>query len=56
MKALIWHGKSGMRREEVHGWQNELQVALGKIMPETMVARQHSNTSAPGPGSATRHP
>lgn len=39
----------------VSGWQNKLQVALAKIMPETMVARQHAKTAAPGSGAGTRH-
>lgn len=39
----------------VSGWQNKLQVALAKIMPETMVARQHAKTAAPGSGTGTRH-
>lgn len=32
----------------VSGWQNKLQAALARIMPETMVARQHAEMAAPG--------
>lgn len=39
----------------VSGWQNKLQVALAKLMPETMVARQHARAAAPGSGTGTRH-
>lgn len=35
----------------VSGWQNKLQVALARIMPETMVARQHAKAAAPGSGT-----
>jgi short-subunit dehydrogenase len=39
----------------VSGWQNKLQVALAGIMPETMLARQHARSTAPGSGSADRN-
>lgn len=34
----------------VSGWQNELQVALAKLLPETMMAGQHAKQAAPGSG------
>lgn len=44
-KAMM-DGDSGV----VTGWQNKLQVALSKIVPETVMARQHAKETAPGSG------
>ena len=44
-KAMM-DGEAGV----VSGWQNKLQVALAKIMPETVIARQHTKIAAPGSG------
>ena len=44
-KAMM-AGESGV----VSGWQNKLQVALAKILPETMMAEQHAKQAAPGSG------
>lgn len=40
-------GDSGV----VSGWQNKLQVALAKVLPETMMADQHAKQAAPGTGT-----
>ena len=34
----------------VSGWQNKLQVALAKILPESVMAGQHAKQAAPGTG------
>lgn len=39
-------GESGV----VTGWQNKLQVALSKVLPETVMAEQHAKKAAPGSG------
>lgn len=44
-KAMM-AGESGV----VSGWQNKLQVALAKILPETVMAGQHAKQAAPGTG------
>ena len=44
-KAMM-AGDSGV----VSGWQNKLQVALAKILPETVMAGQHAKQAAPGTG------
>ncbi len=44
-KAMM-NGDSGV----ITGWQNKLQVALSKVLPETVVARQHARQAAPGSG------
>lgn len=44
-KAMM-AGESGV----VSGWQNKLQVALSKVLPETMMAGQHAKQAAPGSG------
>ena len=44
-KAMM-AGDSGV----VSGWQNKLQVALAKVLPETMMAEQHAKQAAPGSG------
>lgn len=44
-KAMM-AGDSGV----VSGWQNKLQVALAKVLPETMMADQHAKQAAPGTG------
>ena len=44
-KAMM-AGESGV----VSGWQNKLQVALAKVLPETMMAEQHAKQAAPGSG------
>ncbi|MBL0898762.1 MAG: oxidoreductase, partial [Reyranella sp.] len=47
---------SGFRAESdgengvVTGWQNKLQVALSKVLPETVMAEQHAKKAAPGSG------
>ena len=45
-KAMM-AGESGV----VSGWQNKLQVALAKVLPETMMADQHARQAAPGSGT-----
>ena len=45
-KAMM-AGESGV----VSGWQNKLQVALAKVLPETMMADQHAKQAAPGSGT-----
>jgi len=45
-KAMM-AGDSGV----VSGWQNKLQVALAKVLPETMMADQHAKQAAPGTGT-----
>jgi len=45
-KAMM-AGDSGM----VSGWQNKLQVALAKVLPETMMAGQHARQAEPGSGT-----
>ncbi|MDB5487288.1 MAG: oxidoreductase [Reyranella sp.] len=45
-KAMM-DGESGV----VSGWQNKLQAALARVMPETMLAQQHAKTAAPGTGA-----
>ena len=47
-KAMM-AGESGV----VSGWQNKLQVALAKVLPETMMAGQHAKQTAPGSGVKT---
>jgi len=47
-KAMM-AGESGV----VSGWQNKLQVALAKVLPETMMAGQHAKQAAPGSGMKT---
>jgi short-subunit dehydrogenase len=44
-KAMM-DGDSGV----VSGWQNKLQVALSKVMPESVMAGQHAKQAAPGSG------
>lgn len=44
-KAMM-AGESGV----VSGWQNKLQAALAKILPETVMAGQHARQAAPGTG------
>ncbi len=44
-KAMM-AGDSGV----VSGWQNKLQVALSKVLPETVMAGQHAKQAAPGSG------
>lgn len=44
-KAMM-DGDSGV----VTGWQNKLQVALSKVLPETVMADQHAKKAAPGSG------
>ncbi len=44
-KAMM-DGDSGI----VTGWQNKLQVALSKVLPETVTAGQHAKQAAPGSG------
>ena len=44
-KAMM-DGDSGV----ITGWQNKLQVALSKVLPETVVAEQHAGKAAPGSG------
>jgi short-subunit dehydrogenase len=44
-KAMM-AGEAGV----VSGWQNKLQVALAKVLPETMMADQHAKQAAPGSG------
>jgi len=44
-KAMM-AGDSGV----VSGWQNKLQVALAKVLPETMMAGQHARQAEPGSG------
>jgi short-subunit dehydrogenase len=44
-KAMM-AGDSGV----VSGWQNKLQVALAKVLPETVMASQHAKQTAPGSG------
>ena len=44
-KAMM-AGDSGV----VSGWQNKLQVALAKILPESVMAGQHAKQAAPGTG------
>ncbi len=45
-KAMM-AGDSGV----VSGWQNKLQVALAKVLPETMMAGQHARQAEPGSGT-----
>ena len=45
-KAMM-AGDSGV----VSGWQNKLQVALAKVLPETMMAGQHARQAEPGSGA-----
>ena len=48
------NGFKAMMAEEsgvVSGWQNKLQVALAKVLPETMMADQHAKQAAPGSGT-----
>ncbi len=45
-KAMM-AGDSGV----VSGWQNKLQVALAKVLPETMMAGQHAKQAEPGSGA-----
>lgn len=45
-KAMM-AGESGV----VSGWQNKLQVALAKVLPETMMAGQHAKQAEPGSGA-----
>ncbi|WP_422009784.1 SDR family NAD(P)-dependent oxidoreductase [Reyranella sp.] len=45
-KAMM-AGDSGV----VSGWQNKLQVALAKVLPETVMADQHAKQAAPGTGT-----
>lgn len=44
-KAMM-DGDSGV----ITGWQNKLQVALSKVLPETVVAEVHAGKAAPGSG------
>lgn len=44
-KAMM-AGESGV----ISGWQNKLQVALAKVLPEATMARQHAKQAAPGSG------
>lgn len=46
----MMNGDSGV----VTGWQNKLQVALSKILPETVMADQHAKKAKPGSGVETR--
>jgi hypothetical protein len=32
----------------IAGWQNKLQVAISKLMPESVMARTHAKETAPG--------
>ena len=45
-KAMM-AGDSGV----VSGWQNKLQVALAKVLPETMMVGQHARQAEPGSGA-----
>lgn len=45
-KAMM-AGDSGV----VSGWQNKLQVALAKVLPETVMAGQHARQAEPGSGA-----
>jgi short-subunit dehydrogenase len=38
----------------VAGWQNKLQVAISKLMPETVMARMHAKQTAPGTAKDAR--
>jgi short-subunit dehydrogenase len=42
-KAMM-DGEGGV----IAGWQNKLQVAISKLMPEAVTARLHAKMAAPG--------